>query len=174
MVNGVKVDTFEVDTAPGVMAPAVIVPLTLVRAVGGDAAWPAAEKAMFTRFTLAVARSYRYFGLKVGAAYGNLQVGVVKVNGLSFTGVTSSGVIAATAGDLRIDLGPTKLPAGDYALFVWVDNTVLTTRYASNSIVSSHQSTRELIYIGGVPASGTFSGAWVSTGYLTGVSLAAQ
>lgn len=173
LVDGIPIATFDIDSSPGIMAPAVIIPPTSVLAPGTEATWPLANKAWFTRFTLPVARTYRYFGYRVQNASGNIQVGVVKLDGLNYTRVMHSGVIPATDGTVtRIDLGATELPAGDYALFFWADNTALTIKLGSDYKLASLQAARELDIAGGVPSSGVFTGGWGSGRYITGLTLA--
>ena len=139
-------------------------------------AWPAANRAVFQRFSLPEARAYRYLNMRLDTSSGNYQVGIVRLTGAgltSYTRVMDSGVITApTAGDLHVDLGSTLLPAGDYALFLWFDNTTAQTRVATNSGVPSMRQTAEVSSLtGGVPASGSLT--WGSDRFLSGVNLEA-
>lgn len=162
---------------PGPSAPPppalALSPLAVLATISASA-WPTANMAIFQRFSLWGASSYRYFNMKLDSSSGNYQVGVVKLGGAglaSYTRVMSSGVIAApTAADLHLDLGAVILPAGHYATFVWFDNTTATTRVASNSGVSSMRLAAEVTSLtAGVPGSGTLT--WSSTRILGGVSV---
>jgi hypothetical protein len=68
---------------------------------------------------------------------GNVQVGVVALSGANattYTRVMDSGVIACpAAGDIRTDLGATRLGVGDYAMYLQADNVTFQARYASSS-----------------------------------------
>lgn len=146
-------------TSPLALArPTLVAPLNTTGA--SNAVWPAANRALFMRLpVLTVATTFRYINWIVGTASGNVQVGVVSLSGAnrtSFTRVMNSGVIACpTAGNIRTDLGATSLPAGEYAAFLWADNTTFQTRNTTGGalryggILSSLAS--------GVQSSGTLS-----------------
>ncbi len=121
--------------------------------------------------------TYRYANIRLDVASGNWQLAVVRLSGVGlvdYTRVMDTGVVAApTAGDKHVDLGATYLPAGEYALAVWADNTTLQTRYASNSGVSSTRASAETSGLAsGVPASGTV--AWASTRFIGGLTIEAD
>lgn len=129
----------------------IIVPPASLMAPGVTAAaWPAANRAIFSRFTLGSPSTLRYFRFTVGVQSGNIQVGVVKFRPGSATvsdRVMNSGVIACPAtGTQVIDLGAYTAGPGDYAAFIWADSTTFTTPWATvaqtqsmrlSSIVSS-------------------------------------
>jgi hypothetical protein len=155
-------------------APSVLpTPLALLQTVSATA-WPAANTAVFQRFTVDSAGTFRYLNWRLDAASGNVQVGVVRLSGTGLTTyarVMDSGVIAAPiAGDQHTDLGATKLPAGDYAAFVWMDNATATARVASNSGISSMRLAAEAASLtSGVPASGTLT--WTSSRFIGGLTI---
>lgn len=125
-------------------------------------AWGAVDRAVFDRFQLAEPTTLRYLNWKADVASGNVQVGVVRLSGVGhadFTKVMDSGVIACpAAADLRTDLGATLLLPGDYALFVWADNTTVQTRWTAAAALAPLRTVGVLTASGGVPATGTF--AW--------------
>jgi len=110
---------------------------------GTTTAWYAANAVTFNRFSLVSAASFRYVTLYVGSASGNVQVGVVAVThgaGDAYTGlrVMTSGIIACpTAGHNRVDCGNTALTAGDYAVFLWCDNTTATFSHGTSTPLQS-------------------------------------
>lgn len=137
--------------------------------------WPAANEAVFQRFTVLVAGQYRYMNFHIDVASGNIQYGIVQLSGaglLNYTRILNSGVIACpTAGDQHADLGSTALAAGEYAFFLWFDNATAQTRYGTNSGVSSTRTSATATSISaGVPASGSISG-WSSGAILGGLTL---
>lgn len=156
-------------SAPGVATP----PLAMLATVSATA-WPAANTAIFQRFSVPEGRAYRYANFRIDTASGNYQVGVVRLSGATltdYTRVMNSGVVTMpAAGDKHIDLGATWLPAGDYALFLWADNTTATLRVASNSGIPASRLAAEVASIGsGVPSTGTL--AWTSSRFLGGITL---
>lgn len=116
-------------TAGSVAGPRLIIPPASVIAASAAGAWPTTNLAIFNRFHVPVAQSYRYVNLYVGVQSGNIQVGIASLaldtdSTINATRVAHSGVIACPAsGPQRIDLGETTLPPGDYALFLHCDNT---------------------------------------------------
>jgi hypothetical protein len=143
------------------VAPAVITPH--MASPNSATAWPAANRAMFARFTVTVPGAYRYLLWRCDASAGNVQVGVVQLSGTdhtTYTRIAHTGVIACPAlGHIRSDLAAFTLGIGDYAAFVWADNTTMQTRHGSNAGVQSMRvSAIASSLSGGVPASGTL--AW--------------
>lgn len=131
---------------------------------GAVATWPVANWAYGSRITVPVSKIYRYGLFYVGVSSGNVQFSVCALSGASaatFTRVMTSGVIACpTTGAVRLDLGATLLPAGEYALALWADNTTFTTHRANNTVGNTFRQTgRVNAGAGGLPASGAFS-AW--------------
>lgn len=123
-----------------VAAPAIIFPpASLISA--GLAVWPVQYAGLFNRFQVTQKGTYRYLRLRVGVQSGNIQVGVARLvwaagnQSPGFTRVMSSGIIACPAGstDARIDCGATSLDPGDYAAFVWADNTTVTLMNGATS-----------------------------------------
>ena len=141
--------------------PSVLIPPMYDVAVAGGA-WPAANRAIFNRFQLAVPTPIRYVDWIVTAASGNVQLGVVSLVGAdrtSYNRLVHTGVIACpAAGNIRTDLGLTMLPAGDLAMFMWADNTTFQTRYSS---ASGHLALRHMAshsgLASGVAATGIFT-----------------
>lgn len=124
---------------PPALAPTLVLPFYTS---GVNAAvWPAANRAVFQRFYLPVATTLRYADWTCGVQSGNIQVGAVRLSGTdrtTYTRVMSSGVIACpAAGSVRTDLGATSLDAGDYAMFIWADNTTFQTRYSTASSLTA-------------------------------------
>lgn len=142
--------------------PAALLVPPVSASVPSAAAWGAANRVVFSRLHIPTTTPIRYFNWVVGVSSGNVQVGVVALSGAnrtSFTRIVHSGVIACpTAGDVRTDLGLTYLPGGDYALFIWADNTTVTTRTGTNSgNTAMRMCAVQNSYTTGVPASGSFS-----------------
>lgn len=140
--------------------PRLVVPQLSVMALLGAAAWGGANLAVFSRFTLNQPTSLRYANIRIDTSSGNWQIAVVALSGASagtYTRVMDTGVVAMpTAGDKRVDLGQTTLPAGDYAIVVWCDNVTAQLRVATNSAVPvTHLSAEVAGLTTGLPASGT-------------------
>jgi hypothetical protein len=154
--------------------PSIIVPAaTLLAGYPTGATWAAANRAQFSRFAVSTPTPVRYFNHEIITASGNYQYGVVRLSGADFsdwTKVVASAVTAAVAGVLRGDLGAFTLTPGDYALFMWADNTTISTRRAT-SVQSARVagSSSATLYPGGVPDSGTFT--WGTTNFMAGLSL---
>lgn len=110
-------------------------PASLMSPGAASAAWSAANRAVFSRFSLTAPATLRYFRFTVGVQSGNIQVGVVKYrpgNPTTSDRVMTSGVIACpAAGTQVIDLGAYAAGPGDYAAFIWSDNTTFTTPWAT-------------------------------------------
>lgn len=140
--------------------PAQIVPsVTLLNP--SQTVWPTQYRAMYTRFSIDRAMQVRYVNWRLDISSGNIQVGIVKLSGTNLqtvTKVATTGTIAApTAGDIRTDLGLLNLPAGDYAAFLWVDNTTLACRQAAASgLTALRLSGSTTLTSGGVIDGGTF------------------
>lgn len=136
-----------------IAGPTIITPPGAVIAASGAAAWYTANAATFMRFHVPAARTYRYVNLHVGTQSGNIQAGVSALtpdgaSSINATRVAHSGVIACpAAGAQRIDIGATTLTPGDYALFLWCDNT---TAQFLHSLASGLQASR-LLFTGTVP-----------------------
>lgn len=114
--------------AGSIVPPKLVVPPSSCYSAA-PTAWFAANYGVFHRFAVTITGAYRYVNLHVGIASGNIQVGVATATpadptSMYFTRLAHSGVIACpAAGAQRIDLGATTLTPGDYALFLWCDNT---------------------------------------------------
>jgi hypothetical protein len=123
--------------APEALIPTRLATVTTIAA----SAWPAAGQAIFQRISVPQTGSFRYLNMQIDTQSGNFQVGICKLSGsglTTFTRLMTNGVTATPASalsGLRVDLGAQKLRAGEYAVFVWFDNTTAQTRYASNSMV---------------------------------------
>lgn len=141
--------------------PSLIVP-PAAHLTPAAATWGAANRAIFDRFQVATPTTLRYLNWTVDVASGNVQVGVVRLAGAGhadFTRVMDSGVIACpAAGQIRTDLGASLLLPGDYALFLWADNTTISTRWTAAAALTALRSVGVLVVAGGVPVSGTL--AW--------------
>lgn len=119
------------DSLPeSVMTPWVITPPAALFAASAASAWYLANAATFMRFSIGRPRTFRYVNFYVGVQSGNIQVGVSLLrpgsapSNMDSTRVAHSGVIACPSpGVARIDLGFFTLTPGDYALFLWCDNT---------------------------------------------------
>jgi len=105
--------------------------------------WPAANRAIFSRFQLTVDTPLRYVLWRCDVSSGNVHVGIVRLSGTdhgTFTRLAHTGVIACpAAGDIRTDLGVATYVAGDYAAFLWADNTTFATRTATASVLPSQR-----------------------------------
>lgn len=153
-------------------APAILQPI-MSSTTFAPAVWsaPGANAALIMRCpTLLGSRSYRYFLTKVGVQSGNIQYGVLALSGtdlLTFTRVMDSGIIACPApGNLRGDLGATTLGPGEYALFLWADNTTVTMpRNAPGDAGFARAASAITAIPGGVPASGTLANWAAASGF---------
>lgn len=140
--------------------PALVSPL--YNGAAAAAAWGAVNRAVFMRFYLPIASPFRYLNWVCGTQSGNVQLGVVSLSGTdrtTYTRVMNSGVIACpAAGNIRTDLGLTLLQSGDYAMFLWADNTTFQTRTSTasgNQALRFHGIASSLV--SGVGTSGTLS-----------------
>lgn len=158
------------------IAPRLVTPPLSVLTATSAAAWTAANTAAFSRFTLSQPTSLRYANVRVDTSSGNWQVAVVRLSGAGmgdYTRVMDTGVVAMpTAGDKRVDLGASVLPAGEYAIALWCDNTTAQLRHGTNSSVPITRLSAEVGGLaGGIPASGTL--AWTASRILGSLSIEA-
>ncbi|WP_193596063.1 hypothetical protein [Microbacterium sp. YJN-G] len=143
--------------------PLIETPDACKMGLGPATAWPQANRAQFHRFHIKHAGTYRYIGVNVALGSGNIQAAIVRMDGLNYTRVMDSGVIACTTGMGVIDAGSTLLTAGEYALVVWVDNTTAQLRLINDEALRWTRSVAEVSSLTtGVPASGAITG-WNST-----------
>lgn len=158
-------------TALGLTAPEFIMPPGSFIAIASSTVWYGANAATFLRFNVPVAKAYRWAHFRVGTQSGNIQCGVVSLarSGTTITGtrVMDSGVIACpAAGGARVDMGATTLTPGDYALFLWCDNTTAAFHHSSdNSVINSRILMSATGLAGGVPVGPTTLSAtsrWVT------------
>lgn len=134
------------------------------------AAWEVANGAAFVWLeTLTTRSTFRYVRFRVGVQSGSVQVGVVRLSGAgrqTFARVMNSGIIACPSpGAVRVDCGLVALDPGEYAAFLWADNTTLQVSRSATGLgleVSRHYSVLSGI-AAGVPASGTLSDNWSGT-----------
>jgi hypothetical protein len=152
--------------------PLFLNPPVSMLSIPSAVAWAAANRAQFHRFHLTDGGVFRYANVRVESGSGNIQVAVVRMDGLNYTRVMDSGVIACTTGmPGAIDMGATHLPAGEYALVVWLDNTTATLRVANDEMVRVTRGAAEVSSLSsGVPSSGSIS-AWNSTRAVQGCAL---
>lgn len=112
--------------------PSLLVPPGALLAASAAGAWYTANAATFLRFSVPIKKAYRYINLYVGTASGNIQAGIVSMapssaTAMNATKIADTGVIACPAsGNTQLDLGSKTLAPGDYALFLWCDNTTAT------------------------------------------------
>lgn len=161
--------TVSVSCPPSSVGPSVV--MSTAPGLVGLTTWPSANLASFSRCVIPAARTYRYFLFRTGTQVGNIQVGVVRLSGAGLTDyerVMSSGVIAApAAGDHRLDLGATLLQSGDYALFVWADNTSISYAFSTSANFSPIRQNADVSGLtSGVPSSGSGL-AWNGTKLFT-------
>lgn len=150
--------------------PEIIVPPASVIAASAAAAWPVANFTMFHRFHVAQRKTYRYVNFRVGTVSGNVQVGVVRLTRsgttVNATRVMSSGVIPCPGPNAaRVDCGATELAPGDYALFLFCDNTTATFHHGIDNAVINSRFLFSQTISGGVPATVVTVGdsnRWVS------------
>ncbi len=125
------------------VAPGLILPIGSGAITTAAAVWPAANRALFARFALSVAGIYRYINWICAVESGNVQYGIVRLSGTdrtTYTRIAGSGVIACpAAGAVRGDVGATYLAAGDYAAFMWADNTTFQTRRGSSTDIGAYR-----------------------------------
>lgn len=150
-------------TAPSAQAPKIVVPHAAALQAASPAVWFAANNALYMRATVPARGVYRYIGLNIGTASGNIQVGVLKLSGTdmrSWTKVMDSGIIACpAAGYTKISCGATTLDAGDYALFFWTDNVTVSVPHVNNAnMAGTPWAANDAPGAGGVVASGTIAG----------------
>ena len=116
--------------APIPSAPSMVIPPGSTIRDYAMTAWFTANDALFSRFQLQVPTVVRYVDFAVGTSSGNIQVGYVRLRGTdhkSFDRLKTSGTIACpSTGAVRYDLGAETLEPGDYAVFLWCDNTTAT------------------------------------------------
>jgi len=134
--------------------------------------WPGAYRTQFHRFNLADSAAFRYANVRVEVGSGNIQVAVVKLDGLNYTRVMASAILPCTTGmSGAIDMTSVFLEAGDYALVVWVDNVTAQLRVATDENIRVPRFAAELtLTSAGIPATGTLT-AWNSSRAVLGCSL---
>ena len=146
-------------------------------AVSSASVWPNSNNAIFQRFSLTMPATFRYLNLSIGTASGNLQAGVVKLSGakhVNFDRVMDTGIVASvTTGSLSLDCGATLLGSGDYAMFLWANNALLTARILNNSNLASTHLVCERTFASGVPLNGSLT-AWDGSRAITGLTLEAD
>lgn len=152
--------------------PSVIVPPSSLMGPAAAAAWPQANRAQFHRFFVSEKVTVRFAGIRVATGAGNIQACVVRMNGLNFTRVMDSGVVACSSGMSPIDMGgsPVALDPGEYALVVWVDNATAQLPVATDEQLRYLRSCAEVTYAGGVPAEGSIT-AWNSNRAVTSAAV---
>lgn len=183
--RGIPLDAHLLDTAAHAAAglqaaadlagPEIITPPGALFAATAVSAWYAANFATFMRFTVPKRKAYRWAVFNIGTASGNIQCGVSSLarsgTVINSTRVMSSGVIACpTAGDARVDLTATTLAPGDYALFLWADNTAVTVMHGLATGLASSR----LLFAQNVGAGGVGAGVLTlapSTRWVSGMSL---
>lgn len=144
---------------PSGVQPTLIVP----QPVGSFAAGVlAANRAHFSRFQLATPGTFRYINWTCAVQSGNIQAGVVALSGTGRTTysvpIVSTGIIACpAAGDIRSDLDAFALPAGDYALFLWVSDGTVSVSRSTASPASMRVSAIKTLTASGVIASDVFT-----------------
>jgi hypothetical protein len=150
-------------STPDIGSPGLMVPPASGLQAATSVAWFVATHAIFHRFYLPVRSSFRYVDFPVGTSSGNVQGGVVALSGanaLDFTRVMNSGVVACPATGLaRLDCGVTTLPPGDYAVFMWCDNTTATFPHVNASGIAGVRWCTNFPFASGVTASGNLV-AW--------------
>lgn len=118
-------------TAPDLAAPQLIIPPGSVIAASALATWYVPNAATYLRFHNPFRQTFRWINIYIGAISGNMQVGVSAISRtgttVNSTKVMDSTVIAMSSltanANARIDCGATILAPGDYAMFLWCDNT---------------------------------------------------
>lgn len=156
--------------------PSYILPPAAVLAASTAAAWYTTNAATLMRFSLTRTRTFRYINLHVGVQSGNIQVGVCREASGSgndyVTRVAHSGVIACpAAGAQKIDLGFFTLSPGDYAVFLWCDNTTASFLHGLSTGIAASRASFSTTVSGGITAAKTqVSG---TTRWVTGLSLEA-
>jgi hypothetical protein len=178
--NGV-LSTFGSRNRPGVYWPRPLgTPNAIVPAVStlpfpaSAATWPAANAAIFHRFTVERGGYYRYARFRCSAAAGNLQAVVVSLDsaGTTYTRIMDSGVIACATGDLSVDMTQTYLNPGEYAIGLWCDNTSATFWHSLSAAIPSMRMAAKITsgLVGGIPATGAIT--WSGDRYVFGLTLA--
>lgn len=153
--------------------PSVITPQATTVGIGTAATWPAANRAVFHRFYVPKGEGtgFRFANVRVEVASGNYQCAVVRMDGLNYTRVMASGVIATVVGGQSVDMGATHLPPGEYALVVWCDNATAQFYRTSGEVLRSFRLVGEVSSLAsGVPASGSIPG-WNGATIINGLSL---
>lgn len=179
-VNGVLA-TFGSRNRPGVFWPrplgtpnAIVPAVSMLPPPASAAAWPAANAALFHRFTVERSGYYRYARFRCSAAAGNMQAVVVSLNsaGTTYTKVMDSGVIACVVGNLNVDMSQTYLNAGEYAIALWCDNTSATFWHSLSAAIPSMGMAAKITsgLVGGIPATGAIT--WSGDRYVFGLTLA--
>jgi hypothetical protein len=128
----------------------------------GTLPWTAANRAIFARFGLTAPMTVRYINWAVTVGSGNVQLGIVRISGetsTNYTLVVDTGVFATptSSGVKNTAVPPTLLPPGDYAAFIWCDNTTASIRHTDNPNLGTVLASANADGLAsGVPATGTF------------------
>lgn len=112
--------------------PVQIIPMMTVLPTAATA-WYLANAFIANRFQVQQTGTWRFINIWPGTASGNIQVGIATHAQASnttanLTPLVSTGIIACPTGGAltRLDLGNFTLTPGDYALWLWCDNTTAT------------------------------------------------
>lgn len=160
---------------PGGARGSIVPPASLLTLPTAAAGWPAANAAIFHRFTVEVGALYRYGKVKCSTPGGNVQMVVLALSGgassTTYTRVMNTGVISLSAGNLSLDMGATFLPAGDYAIGLWATTTSATFWHGVNAGIPVMQMTAKVTsgLEAGIPASGTLT--WDGDRYVSAMAL---
>lgn len=140
--------------------------------------WTQAARAYFHRFHIESQRVITSANICVDAttAATNVEIAIVKMSGLNFTKVMTTG--AKAVADVLFPSNATvafqtqtSLPPGEYALVVWMSSVGASTRLAIDEAYRVTRFQGELSNLAsGIPTSGTLP-AWNSNGSVLGLSI---
>lgn len=180
---GTWVDPVAVNTAAiaAIAGPRLLVPYGATLGPSAAATWYTANAATYMRVHVPVTKTYRYANLRVGVSSGNIQIALSSVDLYSDasavygTRLMTSGVIACPAtGDQQVDLTSTSVPAGDYLLSLWCDNTTATFLHGlAAGMTSSRMLFSQTGLASGVPSGAHGATAATTTRWVTGLTLEA-
>lgn len=189
---GQPLDAHMIDTAAhsgaGLAATAdfaqerLIVPPGSVLAASALATWYVANNATLLRFCIPRKGTYRYVNLYAGVLSGNYEVGVVALAPSSATAMQAGAPLASTGSVAmsglttnaanQIDLGSFNLPAGDYGMYLWCDNTTATFLHGLATGLTASRMLLNCSIAGGLNAHGAITVS-ATTRWVSGLTLEA-
>jgi hypothetical protein len=132
----------------------------------GSAVWPAANRAMYTAFSLPTPFLLkRFFVVNGGAVSGNFDIGLFAFDGAK---LRSSGSTAQSGVSSVQYVTPTEMlvPPGAYYLGLSVDNTTAQFMRATNAVADGRENDGQVQEASALPLPATMTPAAIAASYI--------